>query len=141
MVWHHGTYELVSNGSIILHPLPDGYQQVQSPCAAVSNFIEQYNDTELYQQWRIFWDDVAGPKLHLYRFDGSPVAPQFQLSATPNMLPTQLLRNVTGFEASITAQQRRSLLKRNAGERAWTPHGVEALLISTVTIGAASLFL
>ena len=138
MNWHHGTYELVSNGSIILNPLPDGFQQIQDPCAAVSNFIQQYNDTELYMSWQIFMDPTDGPKLHLFQFDGSPVAPQFQISATPNMLPEQLLRNVSGFTPSITSQQRRSLLKRNAGERAWTPSGVGALMISTMTVGAAS---
>ena len=138
MNWHHGEYTLVPNGSIILNPLADGYQQIQDPCAAVSNFIEQYNDTELYQQWRIFMDPTDGPKLHLFRFDGSPVAPQFQLSATPNMLPTQLLRNVTGF--TVTSQTKRSLRKRSAGARAWTPSGVEAVIISLLTLGTASFF-
>lgn len=140
MVWHHGGYELLPNGSIILNPLEDGYQQVQNACAAQSNFIEQYNDTELYMQWRIFMDPTDGPKLHLFRFDGSPVAPTFQLSATPNMLPTTLLRNVSQV-ATVTAQQKRALLKRSAGERAWTPNGVGALMVSLVTIGAASLFI
>ena len=78
-----------------LIPMGDGYQQIQDPCAAVSNFIEDYNLTEYYTQWRIFMDPTAGPKLHIFQFDGSPLAPQFQLSSTPSMLPTQLLRNVT----------------------------------------------
>ena len=76
-------------------PFGDGYQQVQDPCAAVSNFIQSYNDTELYQSWRIFLDSTTGPHLNLYQFDGSPLAPQFQITTTPIMLPTQLLRNVT----------------------------------------------
>lgn len=79
-------------------PFGDGFQQIQDPCAAQSNFIELYNETELYQSWQIFQDPVTGYKLHLFQFDGSPVAPQFQVSPQPNMLPTQLLRNVTpGF--------------------------------------------
>jgi hypothetical protein len=73
----------------------DGYQQIQDPCAAVSNFIEDYNLTELYSNWRIFNDAVFGPKLHLFGFDGAPLAPQFLVSTTPNMLPTQKLRNDT----------------------------------------------
>lgn len=75
-------------------PFGDGYQQIQDPCAAVSNFIEDFNITETYKQWRIFQDATAGYKLHLFQFDGAPLAPQFQISTTPNMLPTQLLRNV-----------------------------------------------
>ncbi|OBZ71260.1 Protein rot1 [Grifola frondosa] len=117
--WHHGTYQLVDNGSIILTPFGDGYQQIQDPCAAVSNFIEGYNDTELYQSWQIFTDPTDGPKLHMFNFDGSPVAPQFQLSATPNMLPTQLLRNVTP-STSLTSQS----LFVNAGGRSWSPASV-----------------
>ena len=95
VVWVHGTYTLNPNGSITTTPFGDGYQQVQDPCAAVSNFIQPYNDTEYYQQWRIFEDPTTGPHLHLFQFDGSPLAPQFLISTTPNMLPTQLLRNVT----------------------------------------------
>jgi len=94
--WVHGHYTLQPNGSITMVPLGDGYQQIQDPCAAVSNFIENYNITELYQSWRIFQDpQTSAYKLHLFQFDGAPLAPQFQVSTTPIMLPTQLLRNVT----------------------------------------------
>jgi len=80
----HGTFALLSNGSILLTPFGDGYQQIQSPCAAVSNFIENYNNTELYMLWQIFTDPVTGYKLHLFEADGTPVAPQFQVSIAPN---------------------------------------------------------
>ena len=40
-------------------------------------------------------DQNDGPKLHMFAFDGSPLNPQFLVSTTPNMLPTQLLYNVT----------------------------------------------
>ncbi|THH05900.1 hypothetical protein EW145_g4463 [Phellinidium pouzarii] len=93
--WSHGTYEILDNGSIITTPFGDGYQQVQDPCAANSNLIQNFNFTELYQSWRIFQDPVTGYKLHLFEFDGTPVEPQFQVSNQPNMLPTQILRNVT----------------------------------------------
>ncbi|TEB30721.1 hypothetical protein FA13DRAFT_1733578 [Coprinellus micaceus] len=92
--WVHGKYTLNANGSIWMRPFGDGidnfgdgFQQVQDPCAAVSNFIESYNETEYYQGWRIFNDPSAGPKLHLFQFDGSPVAPQFLVSKTPSMPP------------------------------------------------------
>lgn len=94
MNWVHGTYTINANGSITMHPFGDGYQQIQDPCAAVSNFLEPYNNTETYLQWRIFQDATQGYKLHLFQFDGAPLAPQFLVSTTPNMLPTQLLRNL-----------------------------------------------
>ncbi|KAJ7121967.1 chaperone for protein-folding within the ER, fungal-domain-containing protein [Mycena crocata] len=93
VIWAHGQYELNPNGSIILTPLGDGYQQVQSLCAQNSNFVQNYNETELFTSWRIFPDVTFGPKLHLFQFDGSPVAPLFRLSTEPNMLPKQKLRN------------------------------------------------
>jgi hypothetical protein len=75
-------------------PLGDGFQQVQDPCAAISNFLETYNLTEYYKGWRIFQDPTQGYKLHMFSFDGSPLAPMFQVSTTPNMLPTRQLRNL-----------------------------------------------
>jgi len=92
--WVHGTYSLNTNGSISMTPLGDGFQQVQDPCAAISNFVELYNQTEYYKGWRIFQDPTAGYKLHMFAFDGTPLSPMFQISPTPNMLPTQQLRNV-----------------------------------------------
>jgi hypothetical protein len=93
--WVHGKYALNPNGSMTFTPLPDGYQQIQDPCAAVSNFIEDYDLVELYADWKIFNDPLTGLKLHLFQFDGAPLNPMFQISTTPSMLPTQLLRNVT----------------------------------------------
>jgi len=127
--WIHGEYTLEPNGSITLQPFNDGYQQIQDPCAAVSNFVEDYNDTEIYEQWRIFQDPVQGYKLHLFQFDGSPLAPQFQVSTTPNMLPTQQLRNLPKNTTSTTSSQnqKRSLELRNSGVidvRPWKTTGL-----------------
>jgi len=95
--WQHGTYQLLPNGSMILNPFPsDGRQQVQDMCAAKSNIIQQFNQTTLFQSWRIFDDPQRGPKLQLYEFDGQPDSPMYQISPTPNMLPTTTLTgNVT----------------------------------------------
>lgn len=146
--WVHGNYQLLPNGSILCTPLGDGFQQIQDPCAAQSNFIELYNDTEIYQSWRIFLDPTDGPKLHLFQFDGSPLNPQFQVSPTPNMLPTSLLYNVTpastspapfqtqdGFVAtgSNSSKSVNVLIKSaSSGERRWGG------LLSVVTLLSAA---
>ncbi|KAF7298763.1 hypothetical protein MIND_00823800 [Mycena indigotica] len=104
LVWAHGNYNLLDNGSIILNPIGDGYQQVQSPCNKDnSNFLQNYNLTELFVSWRIYTDRTFGPKLHLYQWDGSPVAPLFRLSETPNMLPKQKLRNNEAHTVTSTS--------------------------------------
>jgi hypothetical protein len=140
LVWAHGTYDLLANGSIVLIPIPDGFQQVQSSCSTETNFIQLYNQTELFQSWRIFLDPTDGPKLHLFQFDGSPVAPQFQVSTTPNMLPTQLLRNVTADPSAGTTvlnQRKRSLWKRSGAARAEAGVGAAALVFA---VGALAYF-
>jgi hypothetical protein len=115
MNWVHGTYALQSNGSIVLTPNGDGYQQIQDPCAAQSNFVQNYNDTELLVAgWYTYNDPQLGLALQLFQFDGSPLAPQYQVSSTPNMLPTQQLRNVT---APTTVLSRR-------GNGAAQAHGI-----------------
>ncbi|KAI0671235.1 chaperone for protein-folding within the ER, fungal-domain-containing protein [Trametes maxima] len=131
--WHHGTHQLLDNGSIVLTPFGDGYQQIQDPCAAESNFIEDYNFTELYNMWQIFLDPTDGPKLHLFNFDGSPVAPLFQVYSTANMLPSRKLRNTT---ASIDAV---SLLATNAGPRSWSSADVMSLVSAVFALGVGSL--
>jgi hypothetical protein len=88
-------------------PFGDGFQQIQDPCAAISNFIETYNVTEYFRGWRIFQDPVQGYKLHLFEHDGRPVAPQFLRSETPNMHPTRSLRNDTWVR--VDSKEKRSL--------------------------------
>ncbi|KJA23290.1 hypothetical protein HYPSUDRAFT_137963 [Hypholoma sublateritium FD-334 SS-4] len=116
--WVHGTYTLNTNGSISMVPLGDGFQQIQDPCAANSNFVESYNLTEYYQSWRIFQDPTQGFKLHMFQFDGSPLAPQFLVSATPNMLPTENL---------LTAASSSSVSRRSEPEPVTTSNAPEAL--------------
>lgn len=118
-------------------PFGDGYQQIQDPCAAVSNFVEVYNETELYQSWRIFQDPVTGYKLHLFQFDGSPVAPQFQVSVAPNMLPTQLLRNVT----PATTLAKRGELAVSKGDRRWSVGGAMGVVTAVFGTGLMTLLL
>jgi hypothetical protein len=141
--WAHGTYTLQPNGSITMVPLGDGFQQIQDPCAAQSNFVENYNDTELYVLWQIFQDPLTGYKLHLFQYDGSPLAPQFQVSASPNMLPTRPLRNVSSAappttSAGLTTQ--RALAVSN-GQRRWSVLGTMGVATVVFGTGLATLLL
>lgn len=103
MQWQHGTYTLNSNGSITLNPFaPDGRQQVQDMCAAKSNLIQQFNQTTLFSNWNIYQDTTKGYKLQIYAFDGAPMSPMYQVSTTPNMLPTELLTNTTTGEIAAS---------------------------------------
>ncbi|KIM52735.1 hypothetical protein SCLCIDRAFT_1223478 [Scleroderma citrinum Foug A] len=146
MNWCHGTYQLQSNGSITMVPFEDGYQQVQDPCAAISNFIENYNDTELYVQWNIYQDPTLGYMLQLYQFDGSPLPPMAQLSTSPNMLPTQPLRNVSASSSKSQKRDLEALVRRASGSRRrWGgvggAGGVVGVLVAVTGLGVAALLL
>jgi len=117
--WVHGTYTLLTNGSIVMTPFGDGYQQIQDPCGANSNFIQNYNETELYTAWAFVQDPVDGTKLQLYQYNGAPLAPMFPITSTPIMLPTQPLRNVTPAETTTDGFPQtgtRRMAKRNGAE-------------------------
>ncbi|KAJ3735498.1 chaperone for protein-folding within the ER, fungal-domain-containing protein [Lentinula guzmanii] len=139
MNWVHGTYAQADNGSIILTPNGDGYQQIQDPCAAVSNFIENYNDTELLANgYYTFTDPTLGLALQLYAFDGSPLAPMYQVSSTPNMLPTQQLRNVT--VATQVIQRRGNGVQSSRRILAnWTLVPTAAVVVLVLAVGSSLL--
>ena len=120
------------NGSLILTPVGDGYQQIQNPCAATSNFIEAYNLTEFYQGWNIFTDPLLGSQLYMYQFDGSPYPPMGLLSSTPNMLPTQTLR--------APPEPTTSIIKRSTNVASPTHSwNIAALSIVGMVLGSALL--
>jgi hypothetical protein len=136
--FQHGTFELVANGSIILNPFyQDGRQQIQNPCAAESNVLQQFNQTTLFLSWRIFVDPQGNDKLHLFQFDGSPLAPQFRVSTVPTMLPTRVLTNTTiGSQA-----QKRSLPEKRSAADATHPIAIAGLsAASLLSLGLLSLF-
>lgn len=143
--WVHGTYDLLPNGSIVMTPMGDGFQQIQDPCAATSNFVEDYNDTELYQSWRIFTDPTFGFKLHLFMFDGTPVPPQYLISASPQMLPTTLLRNVstvfTSQDGFVSTGSKQELSASGALSQRWTGVVGATTLVSVVAGGVVMVLL
>ncbi|KAK7033406.1 chaperone for protein-folding within the ER, fungal-domain-containing protein [Favolaschia claudopus] len=142
VIWAHGTYQLSGNGSLTLTPAGDGYQQVQAPCTGKSNsdsdqsnFVQNYNTTEVYSSYRIYNDVTFGPKLHLFEFDGRPVAPLFRVSEQPTMLPKEKLRNIevqvvtTTRDGLVTVETLMSKRSNSASDgvrhaaqrRAWWP--------------------
>lgn len=134
LLWIHGEYTYECNGSLILTPYSDGYQQIEDPCAPVSNMIQTFDTVQLMSSWQIFIDPVDGPKLHLFQFDGTPVAPQFLVSRQPNMLPTVDLLNVTDTTSQPSQPTKRGLFARSAGERsqAWSVGSMLVLMASTL---------
>lgn len=95
-------------------------------------------------------DPTDGPKLHLFEFDGTPVAPLFQTSTTPNMLPTQKLRNSSSSSGTTVLNTKRSFvdsvsetfLKRNSnGAQQGVMVGVSGMAATALVAGAVALVL
>ena len=105
----------------------------------------------MFQSWRIFLDSTDGPKLHLFEFDGTPVAPLFQTSTTPNMLPTEKLRNSSSSSGTTVLNEKRSfvesvsgtfLRKRSSnGAIASAGMGMGAMGLTALVAGAVALVL
>jgi hypothetical protein len=137
--WHHGSYAVDSTtNSITLNPFGDGYQQIQNVCEAVTNFIENYNQTEVYNMYQIFQDPTDGYKLHLYDASGAPLAPMFQRSSDPtqNMYPSKSLRNVTTTSTGAGAVRQQ---KRNAGEMTSGPASAGLVIVALLVTLAGGL--
>ncbi|KAJ8081185.1 Reversal of tor2 lethality [Marasmius tenuissimus] len=140
MYWTHGKYTLEPNGTITTIANGDGYQQVQDPCAPVSNLIEPINNNEPFTQWRIFQDTSQGYKLHLWKYDGNPVAPLFQVSTQPIMLPKEQLRNDPAAPAGTgSTRRKRSLLSVVKRSNAATGDSA-ATRWTVMSVGASVLF-
>ncbi|ODV94469.1 hypothetical protein PACTADRAFT_51302, partial [Pachysolen tannophilus NRRL Y-2460] len=91
LIFQHGTYEILSNGSLTLTPFEvDGRQLLSEPCedSGVSTY-SRYNQTEDYEEFAVSVDAYHGRyKLQLYEFDGTPVQPLYLAYKPPLMLPT-----------------------------------------------------
>ncbi|EME44088.1 hypothetical protein DOTSEDRAFT_79959 [Dothistroma septosporum NZE10] len=113
MQWQHGTYEKNDNGSITLTPISvDGRQLMSKPCDYDNGIYTRYNQTELFKSWEVLTDPYHNiPRLNLFKFDGSPMAPMYLAMSPPQMLPTTTLNPTTSSTggAKSTNKAKRSL--------------------------------
>ncbi|CCF60301.1 hypothetical protein KAFR_0J02370 [Kazachstania africana CBS 2517] len=113
LIFQHGTFELMDNGTLILTPITvDGRQLYSSPCDddGVSTYT-RYNQTETFKSFAMYLDSYHGIyRLDLYQFDGSPMQPLYLAYQPPMMLPTETL-NPTETSSSETTGS--SLKKRS----------------------------
>lgn len=94
ITFQHGTYEVYSNGSLVLTPVSvDGRQLVSDPCNdnGISSY-NRYSQQEIFKSFLVVLDDYHGVyKLLMFQFDGSPMQPLYLAYRPPMMLPTETL--------------------------------------------------
>ncbi|GAA5875491.1 hypothetical protein JCM8547_001681 [Rhodosporidiobolus lusitaniae] len=85
IIWEHGTYQVLSNGSITTDPsafASDNRIQVQNACSASSSSIYYYNEAGLYKTWATSeWRGKT--MLRLGSYDGSLLPRMYLISDTP----------------------------------------------------------
>ncbi|EDO19490.1 hypothetical protein Kpol_1018p18 [Vanderwaltozyma polyspora DSM 70294] len=123
LIYQHGKYEILTNGTLILTPFEvDGRQLLSDPCNddGVSTY-SRYNQSETFLSFDISIDDYHGIyKLQLNQFDGSPLQPLYLAYRPPMMLPTITLNPTATNDptdavgkGSVSKRSLRQIVKRN----------------------------
>ncbi|KAF2636791.1 hypothetical protein P280DRAFT_472689 [Massarina eburnea CBS 473.64] len=121
--WQHGSFKVLTNGSLSLSPIKvDGRQLYSDPCAYEHAVYTRYNSTELLKKYEVVTDTYHQIKrLNLYKFDGSPMMPLYLALTPPSMLPTSTLNPLTtataGSKATSKVKRDTSPLKRTIMEK------------------------
>lgn len=115
LIFQHGTYELLTNGSLILTPIAvDGRQLLSAPCTDDSKSVySRYNQPTWFEKYQVYVDPYHGRwTLQIYQFDGSKMQPLYLAYRPPNMLPTSALNptdKASETGTSLRKRARRSL--------------------------------
>ncbi|KAJ5263866.1 hypothetical protein N7478_011471 [Penicillium angulare] len=91
--WQHGSYILLSDGSLTLTPIKvDGRQLVSEPCNQDTGTYTRYNNTEHFKGFSVSTDPYSGKtRLDLTQADGQIMHPMYLHYKPPKMLPTNTL--------------------------------------------------
>lgn len=123
LLYQHGTYEILSNGSVVLTPIAvDGRQLLSDPCSisgvgdkktnGKNSVYTRYVQPTFFKKFQVQVSSYHGRyQLQIYQFDGSKMQPLYLTYRPPLMLPTYAL-NPTD-KASETKSSLRRRVKRS----------------------------
>ncbi|ANB14130.1 Rot1p [Sugiyamaella lignohabitans] len=105
LLFQHGKYEILSNGSLSLTPfVVDGRQLVSEPCTSDTANYMRYNQSEFFKSFDVQIDEYHGRyRLDLFQFDGSPLPPLYLAYKPPMMLPTETMNPTAAGQATSTS--------------------------------------
>ncbi|KAK6462848.1 chaperone for protein-folding within the ER, fungal-domain-containing protein [Scheffersomyces coipomensis] len=116
VTYQHGTYEILSNGSVVLTPIAvDGRQLLSDPCngPADESTYTRYVQPTWFRDYQVYVDSYNGRyALQIYQFDGSMMQPLYLAYKPPLMLPTYALNptdKASETSSSLTRRVKRSL--------------------------------
>lgn len=147
MTFQHGSYEILSNGSVILTPIAvDGRQLLSDPCGYKTDEAQyvRYEQKTWFEKYQVSISDYHGRyMLQIYQFDGSPMQPLYLAYKPPMMLPTFTLNPTSGSQAtkpSVRKRVRRSLENqyRTNAVRQSSPVFEKFYWVGVLALGAGS---
>ncbi|CAH2355960.1 protein Rot1p [[Candida] railenensis] len=152
LIYQHGSYELLSNGSLVLTPIAvDGRQLLSEPCTDDgSSVYSRYVQATFFKTYEVYVDGYNGRwTLQIYQFDGSKMQPLYLAYKPPNMLPTTALNptdSASETKTSLKKRARRSLENQYRTNAVKTTAGKNYdfywwVAVSFVGIGSASFFM
>lgn len=153
LIFQHGTYELLSNGSVVMSPIAvDGRQLMSDPCNIGSNSMyTRYEQPTWFKTYQVQVDRYHGRyMLQIFQFDGSKMQPLYLAYRPPLMLPTQAL-NPTDKASETKKASLRKRVKRSLENQYRTTATMESLparyefwwwtAIAGIGLGSAAIFL
>lgn len=95
ITYQHGTYEMLLNGSVVLHPIAvDGRQLLSEPCGDSPDKLKytRYYQPTWFKEILVYVLEYHGRKtLQIFQFDGLKMQPLYLAYKPPMMLPTETL--------------------------------------------------
>lgn len=95
LIWQHGSYELFTNGTLILTPIPrEGAQLLTSSCDGKARPEEMYDVGEIYEKvdtWIDLHYGVSAAAIRLTDPYGNQSPSMWKIYDPPMMLPTSRL--------------------------------------------------
>lgn len=116
ITYQHGTYEILTNGSVVLTPIAvDGRQLLSDPCGYSEENAQyvRYVQSTWFKTYQVSVNSYNGrDMLQIYQFDGSPMQPLYLAYKPPMMLPTSALNptnSASETSSSLSRRVKRSL--------------------------------
>lgn len=110
LIYQHGKYELLANGSLVLTPIAvDGRQLLSDPCGKGNHLVYlRYVQPTLFQKYQVMVSPYHGRyMIQIYQFDGSKMQPLYLAYRPPLMLPTTALNPTNAASETALKLQKR----------------------------------
>lgn len=111
ITYQHGSYEILSNGSVVLTPLAvDGRQLLSEPCGLSPDNAQytRYVQLTWFEKYQVLVLSYYGRyMLQIYQFDGLPMQPLYLAYKPPMMLPTTALNPTNAASETLSSLRRR----------------------------------